>query len=54
MSTKFFFVSFIEANQFFDNLCRKHNVECGSPRTTARLIDKVILMEEKMNKVFFL
>ena len=31
----------LAANQFFDNLCRKHDVECIHPRTTARLIDKV-------------
>ena len=30
------------ANKFFDNLCKKHEIECTNPRTTARLIDKVI------------
>jgi lysyl-tRNA synthetase class 2 len=29
------------ANKFLDNLCKKHEIECGNPRTTARLIDKV-------------
>jgi lysyl-tRNA synthetase class 2 len=29
------------SNKFFDNLCKKHDIECGEPRTTARLIDKV-------------
>ena len=29
------------ARDFFDNLCKKHNVDCSSPRTTTRLIDKV-------------
>lgn len=31
------------ANQFFDNLCKKHEIECLNPRTTARLIDKVTI-----------
>ncbi|CAF0739629.1 unnamed protein product [Didymodactylos carnosus] len=31
-----------ETNKFFDNLCKKHNVECTTPRTTARLIDKLV------------
>jgi len=30
-----------ESNQFFDNLCKKHRIECGHPRTTTRLIDKL-------------
>ena len=30
-----------EANQFFDKLCADNGVECGAPRTTARLIDKL-------------
>ncbi|CAF4554126.1 unnamed protein product [Rotaria socialis] len=30
-----------ESNQFFDNLCKKHDIECGHPRTTTRLIDKL-------------
>ena len=30
-----------EAQQFFDNLCTKNEVECDSPRTTARMIDKL-------------
>ena len=29
------------ANKFLDNLCKKHEIECSNPRTTARLIDKV-------------
>ncbi|CAF3606678.1 unnamed protein product [Rotaria sp. Silwood1] len=29
------------ANKFFDNLCKKHDIECKNPRTTARLIDKL-------------
>lgn len=29
------------ARDFFDNLCKKHNIDCSAPRTTTRLIDKV-------------
>ncbi|CAF3994884.1 unnamed protein product [Rotaria sordida] len=29
-----------KANKFFDNLCKKHHVECTHPRTTDKLIDK--------------
>ncbi|KAF7994113.1 hypothetical protein HCN44_011382 [Aphidius gifuensis] len=32
----------IESNKFLDDLCIKHNVECQSPRTTARLLDKLV------------
>ncbi|KHJ95103.1 lysine--tRNA ligase [Oesophagostomum dentatum] len=31
-----------EARQFFDKLCREKNVECVAPRTTARLLDKLV------------
>lgn len=27
---------------FLDDLCRKHNVECSEPRTTTRLLDKLV------------
>jgi lysyl-tRNA synthetase class 2 len=30
-----------EARQFLSDLCEKHGVECGHPRTAARLIDKL-------------
>jgi lysyl-tRNA synthetase, class II len=30
-----------EARKFFDDLCVKFGVECGSPRTISRLLDKV-------------
>ena len=30
-----------ETRQFLDKLCIQHNVECSSPRTSARLLDKV-------------
>jgi len=28
--------------EFLDDLCKKHNVECKHPRTTARLLDKLV------------
>jgi len=31
-----------EANKFLDQLCEKLNVKCGAPRTTARLLDKLV------------
>lgn len=31
-----------EAREFFDKLAREHDVECKAPRTTARLIDKLV------------
>jgi len=31
-----------EANQFFRDQCKQHNVDCAEPRTTARLIDKLV------------
>lgn len=31
-----------EAQKFFDQLCVKHNVDCSPPRTTARLLDKLV------------
>uniref|UniRef100_A0A0C9RFR7 Lysine--tRNA ligase n=1 Tax=Fopius arisanus TaxID=64838 RepID=A0A0C9RFR7_9HYME len=31
-----------EANQFLSDLCVKHEVECPAPRTTARLLDKLV------------
>lgn len=38
-----------KSNNFFSDLCKKHNVECPAPRTTARLIDKLVgeFLEEK-------
>ncbi|KAJ8951787.1 hypothetical protein NQ318_019760 [Aromia moschata] len=35
--------------KFLDDLCVKHNVECPSPRTTTRLLDKLVgeFIEEK-------
>jgi len=31
-----------ETRVFFSDLCEKHNVECGHPRTTTRLLDKLV------------
>ena len=31
-----------ETRQFLDALCVKHGVKCGKPRTTARLLDKLV------------
>ncbi|XP_064640348.1 lysine--tRNA ligase-like isoform X2 [Lineus longissimus] len=31
-----------ETKQFLDKLCRDNGVECASPRTTARLLDKLV------------
>ena len=31
-----------EATKFFDDLCKKHHVPCSNPRTTSRLIDKLV------------
>uniref|UniRef100_T1GT77 Lysine--tRNA ligase n=1 Tax=Megaselia scalaris TaxID=36166 RepID=T1GT77_MEGSC len=31
-----------EFNEFLSNLCVKHEVECPAPRTTARLLDKLV------------
>lgn len=31
-----------ESRNFFDKLCKTKNVECSNPRTTARLIDKLV------------
>ncbi|EIM21823.1 lysyl-tRNA synthetase [Wallemia mellicola] len=31
-----------EANKFLSDLCAKNNVDCSAPRTTARLLDKLV------------
>ena len=38
-----------ETNMFLSDLCVKHNVECPAPRTTTRLLDKLVgeFIEEK-------
>ena len=46
-----------EARAFFDDLCKKKNVDCGNPRTTARLIDKLVgqfIEEECINPTFLI
>ncbi|XP_065074870.1 lysine--tRNA ligase isoform X1 [Ochlerotatus camptorhynchus] len=44
-----------ETNKFLSDLCIKHEVECPSPRTTARLLDKLVgefLEENCINPTF--
>ncbi|XP_055624340.1 lysine--tRNA ligase isoform X2 [Toxorhynchites rutilus septentrionalis] len=44
-----------EANKFLSDLCTKHEVECPPPRTTARLLDKLVgefLEENCINPTF--
>ncbi|XP_050361232.1 lysine--tRNA ligase isoform X2 [Nymphalis io] len=46
-----------EANTFLSQLCEKHEVECPAPRTTARLLDKLVgeFIEEKcINPTFII
>jgi len=46
-----------EARKFLDDLCVKHEVECSSPRTTARLLDKLVgdfLEEQCINPTFIM
>ncbi|KAL7749051.1 lysyl-tRNA synthetase [Sorochytrium milnesiophthora] len=31
-----------KGNKFLSDLCKKHNVECSAPRTSARLLDKLV------------
>lgn len=31
-----------EAREFFDKLCVEKGIECSAPRSTARLIDKLV------------
>ena len=31
-----------ETREFFDKLCKEKGVECSNPRSTARLIDKLV------------
>lgn len=44
-----------ETKQFFDKLCVAHQIECPAPRTTARLLDKLVgefLEEDCINPTF--
>jgi len=46
-----------EARQLLDQLCVKHDVECSPPRTSARLLDKLVgdFLEEKcINPTFIM
>ncbi|KAL9974645.1 hypothetical protein ACROYT_G011706 [Oculina patagonica] len=45
-----------ETRKFFDDLCVKHNVDCSSPRTTTRLLDKLVgeFLEETFASPTFL
>ncbi|XP_076370976.1 lysine--tRNA ligase-like isoform X1 [Tachypleus tridentatus] len=45
-----------ECNHILSNLCEKHGVECPPPRTTARLLDKLVgeFLEEKFVNPTFL
>uniref|UniRef100_A0A1B6C8Y9 Lysine--tRNA ligase n=1 Tax=Clastoptera arizonana TaxID=38151 RepID=A0A1B6C8Y9_9HEMI len=46
-----------EANNLLNQLCVKHNVECPAPRTSARLLDKLVgefLEEQCTNPTFIL
>lgn len=45
-----------EARQVFDRLCEERNVECPQPRTTARLLDKLVgeFLESKFISPTFL
>lgn len=45
-----------ETRQIFDDLCVKHNVDCSSPRTTTRLLDKLVgeFLEESFVSPTFL
>lgn len=42
MNEKFPSLDSPDAHAYFDNLCVKHGVDCGAPRTLARLIDKLV------------
>lgn len=44
-------------NKFLSDLCAKHNVECTPPRTTARLLDKLVgefIEEQCINPAFIM
>lgn len=46
-----------EAEIFFDQQCKKHNVDCSNPRTTIRLIDKLVgkfLQTQCLNPTFII
>jgi len=45
-----------ESNKFFDDLCKKLEIDCANPRTTARLIDKLVgeFLESKCKNPTFI
>lgn len=46
-----------ESRKFFDDLCIKKDIECSPPRTTARLLDKLVgeyLEEQCVNPAFII
>lgn len=46
-----------ESNEFLSKLCQKHEVECPAPRTSSRLLDKLVgeFLEEKcINPTFIM
>ena len=46
-----------EAQVFYDNQCKKHNVACSNPRTTIRLVDKLLghfLESQCLNPTFIM
>jgi len=42
LSVKFPYLEDDAGREFLDNLCTKHDVECGYPRTASRLLDKLV------------
>lgn len=46
-----------EAEIFYDQQCKKHKVECSNPRTSIRLIDKLVgkfLESQCLNPTFII
>lgn len=46
-----------ETREMLDKLCVEHNVDCSFPRTTARLIDKLVghfIEEQCVNPAFII
>lgn len=46
-----------EARKFFDDQCHKHHVACSNPRSTTRLIDKLVgkfLESQCLNPTFIM
>jgi lysyl-tRNA synthetase class 2 len=45
-----------ESRSFFDKLCKYHNVDCANPRSSARLIDKLVgeFLESKCQNPTFI